>query len=721
MTGRTGGTEKRSNREQIGNIILDYTHYPGEDYYCDGAIEDELLEIVRNYPPTEFQRMIEERAEWPVLYHLSHLRENIVDWLPMKPGCKVLEIGSGCGAITGKLAEKAGSVTGVDLSRKRCLINACRHQECSNVTLHVGNFEDVEPDLPEDFDYIFFIGVFEYGESYIHTEQPYTDWLKMMRRHLAPDGKIIIAIENRLGLKYFAGCAEDHLGSYFSGIMDYPEGGGVKTFVRSRLEEIFRESGWDNYHFYYPYPDYKFMHTLYSDQRLPMQGELSDNLRNFDRDRMLLMDEKAVFDGLIRDGLFPVFSNSYLVVLGDAPETIYARYSNDRAEEYRIRTEICCNTEGKRIVRKYPLGKKAADHVSGIVSSGEQLSAKFQGSGLEMNRCCYRKEAGCAELEYVDGVTLEELLDRCLKQKDEEGFFALFEEYVKRISFGETQEEEQEQPITDYDLIFANILIPWDKSRQKLGQGAERMDLYEREEILRCPWVVIDYEWTVPRQIPAAELAYRSIYCYQLADPGRKVVDMERIQRMLGISDPEAEQIRAREMLFQKQITGQRKALGEVREAIGHRLLDPVSGKCMTGSREEKKRVQIYEDRGMGYREEESYFIPDGFCEEELVDLKLKVSGEVRALRIDPAMGSCLVRIRKLLWNGQPLSTGRRVLVTNGRKVGKHCFVFFGSDPNLNLRIARLSCQQENTLEAELEVVLLPEGLAGELAGIGKE
>ena len=35
-------------REQIGKVILDYSKYPGEDFYCDGAVEDELLDIVRN-------------------------------------------------------------------------------------------------------------------------------------------------------------------------------------------------------------------------------------------------------------------------------------------------------------------------------------------------------------------------------------------------------------------------------------------------------------------------------------------------------------------------------------------------------------------------------------------------------------------------------------------------------------------------------------------------
>ncbi len=43
---------------EIGKIKLDLTHYPGEDYYCDGAEEDELLDIVKNYAAVEYQRVI---------------------------------------------------------------------------------------------------------------------------------------------------------------------------------------------------------------------------------------------------------------------------------------------------------------------------------------------------------------------------------------------------------------------------------------------------------------------------------------------------------------------------------------------------------------------------------------------------------------------------------------------------------------------------------------
>ena len=165
--------------EQIGKVTLDYSKYPGEDLYCDGAVEDELLDIVRNLSPVEYGKAIEEKRNWPVLYHLSPLRENIVDWIPMERDAKVLEVGSGCGAITGALSRKAGSVTCVDLSKKRSLINAHRHSECDNVTIHVGNFKDIEPGLPADYDVICLIGVFEYGQAYIGGGRPYEEFLEI--------------------------------------------------------------------------------------------------------------------------------------------------------------------------------------------------------------------------------------------------------------------------------------------------------------------------------------------------------------------------------------------------------------------------------------------------------------------------------------------------------------------------------------------------------------
>ena len=109
-------------QEKIGSVTLDYEYYPGKDFYSDGPVEEELLEIAKKYREDELNKVIAERNSWPVLYHFSHIRQNILEWAPITKNDKVLEIGSGCGAITGVLARKAGEVTCIELSKMRSTI-----------------------------------------------------------------------------------------------------------------------------------------------------------------------------------------------------------------------------------------------------------------------------------------------------------------------------------------------------------------------------------------------------------------------------------------------------------------------------------------------------------------------------------------------------------------------------------------------------------------------
>lgn len=301
-------------KEYIENVELDYSKYKGEDLYSDGEVEDELLEIVKTYNVTSYKQIIEERNKWPIFYHLSHIRTNIIEWLPITKQEKVLEIGAGCGAITGILADKAKQVTCIELSKKRSLINAYRNKQKNNINILIGNFEDIEPTLTEKYDYITLIGVYEYSESYIHTERPYIDFLKIIKEHLKENGKLIIAIENKLGLKYWAGCKEDHVGMYYEGLEGYTHTQGIKTFTKKELEILLKQSGFNQSTFYYPYPDYKFPMVIYSDNKLPEKGELTNNLRNFDQDRIINFDESKVYDTLIDNELFPIYSNSYLII-----------------------------------------------------------------------------------------------------------------------------------------------------------------------------------------------------------------------------------------------------------------------------------------------------------------------------------------------------------------------------------------------------------------------
>ena len=694
--------------EEIGKIKLDLTHYPGEDLYCDGEIEDELLEIARSCAAVEYQRIIEERKSWEVLYHLSPLRENIVEWLPINRAMKVLEVGSGCGAITGALSRRAGEVTCVELSKKRSMINAYRHMEADNVTIHVGNFQDVEPDLPEDYDYICLIGVFEYAQAYIGSGMPYDDFLRIIKKHLKPGGHIAIAIENKFGLKYWAGCREDHLGTYFSGIEDYPDGGVVRTFTKDGLLAIAKRCGFSQMQMYYPYPDYKFMTTLYSDRRLPQRGELSNNMRNFDRDRMQLFDEKRVFDTILKEGQFPLFSNSYMLLLGPALSEEYVKYSNDRKEEFQIKT-VQRNTGFGRKIEKHPLSKEAWTHIEATVSACEKLAGRYQGGQLEVNESKLERTADGTPyitIKFLEGRTLEEILDERLEKKDLEGFHSLFDEYLKRISWGE------EEKIADYDMIFANILIP-QGSNGCDGKAVENqnknIDCYLKEE----KWGLIDCEWTFDRTIETREIAFRALYCYLLEDEKRNGLNPDLIMDKLEIGPAEAEQYRRQEMKFQKYVTGKRLSMAEIREAIGqpvYMLTDFCEG---LKNKPADDRIQIYEDTGKGFLEEQSFF-PEEDGEQVLrtgegtVELSVRIARGRSAVRIDPGSHTCVIYIRRISWNGAEIPLKGKQIQVNGFKIGEDTYAFPTDDPNITLSLWGLPSEEENQLEAVMEVTAMP-------------
>lgn len=664
-------------QERIGNIVLDLEHYSGTDLYSDGEIEDVLLNIAKENTADQYKTVIDEKKNWPVLYHFSDQRENIVDWLPITKNDKVLEVGSGCGAITGAFARKAGKVECVELSKKRSLINAYRHKDEDNVTIHLGNFKDIEPHLDNDFDYVCLIGVFEYGQSYMDSDKPFHEFLNILKKHVKKDGRIVIAIENKLGLKYFAGCKEDHLGTWFSGIESYPEGGYVRTFSKNGLENIIKECGLDEYHFYYPYPDYKFPTTIFSDKRLPLKGELSNNLRNFDRERLLLFNEKNAFDGLIEDGLFPVFSNSHMVIIGPDVDTEYVRYSNERSDDFAIST-VMEKVEGKRVVRKYPLNQAAYQHIRDMEVTYKKLSAKYEGSSLDICPCEIVDIQGApvAQFDFVEGKTLTEIFDEKAFSGNSDNmdqFVTLFKEFRKRIDHG------SEHEITDLDLVFSNVLVNGDK------------------------WTVIDYEWVNDQKQDPKYQAYRALYCYMQENDAREKLDLANCYEAIDVTSKDIEEYINREIEFHKKVQDKHFSLAQLREEIGCSIIHPEKYIGMNAASEKIERVQIYTDKGSGYSEDNSYFVKKAVFDNGVLTFDIKFDKDVKNLRIDPMMGAGVVYIDELLINGRALpEISKKYIECNGRRLRGDMdgYVFETEDPNMNLHFENITLQEENKLTA---------------------
>lgn len=362
--------------ELVGNVTIYTDYYDGAETETGDPFPQELMEIAESVPEPEYGRAVSERRSWPVMREFSPLRGNLISWYPFRGNEKVLEVGSGYGALTGCVADRAGIVTCVERSLAKSRVNAMRNRDRVNVTIHTGRFDSIQKGLPIDYDVVVLSDTLSHAEDYIpktkeHQEfgstseirgqgsgsaseirnqefgsiseikdqepgsiseaknesrsrgstegqsdpsDSYEAFLRMLKKHLKPGGVLLCAVPNRLGLKYFAGCREDHTGIFFEGIEGYRNGSGVRTFSKPELERIFTRSGFSDFEFYYPYPDMYFPMSIYSDHYLPNPGDLRSNIENFDRDRMLLFDESRAFDALLADGLFPLFSNAFLVV-----------------------------------------------------------------------------------------------------------------------------------------------------------------------------------------------------------------------------------------------------------------------------------------------------------------------------------------------------------------------------------------------------------------------
>ena len=197
------------------------------------------------------------QGPWPVFYHLTPLRANLLRPLEgFLRGKRVLELGCGCGGLTRYLGETVKWVLGVEGSGLRARIAAERCKGLSNVTILNDRFQDLR--LRGKFDVVTLIGVLEYARMFDDENAvPELALLEQARSYLKPGGRLLLAIENQLGLKYLAGMPEDHLNRPFSGVNDLYGDKTPVTFGRLELEDLLHRAGFSSLMQMIPLPDYK--------------------------------------------------------------------------------------------------------------------------------------------------------------------------------------------------------------------------------------------------------------------------------------------------------------------------------------------------------------------------------------------------------------------------------------------------------------------------------
>lgn len=473
--------------------------YKNDDQYSDGDVENRILELIAENKPENYVNAISQKFDWAVYYHLTSTRRNILNWYSFEPDSDVLEIGCGFGALTGLLCDKCRSVTSVELSQRRAMGTLLRCREKENLEIIVGNLNDIE--FSKKYDYITLIGVLEYQGRFTDSDNPYRDFLTKIKQLLKPNGKLLIAIENQYGLKYWCGAGEDHTGVPFDGMNQYLyTNQGIRTFSREGLKNLIEESGFTDTYFYYPLPDYKLPTVVYSEKYLPQNENLQNTTFYYAPNRMsLLANEKNLYKDIIENGVFEFFANSFLVECSNNAqigETVFASLCHDRLEEYRLGTRI----QNNGIVEKFALSEKGKPHVRQTVMNEAALrehGLRTLGSIMDGN---------CLKVNYTKAIPFEDIFVEACRLHDEEKVIELIEKlYAEILQSSDTVPEEKS--------IFYSLMPDLAYGEEKYGPVLKYgyLDMTFRNAfVIEGELYWYDQEWML-ENIPADFIIFRAL------------------------------------------------------------------------------------------------------------------------------------------------------------------------------------------------------------------
>ena len=262
---------------------------------------------------------------------LNDLKKNIINWYPMKENVTVLQIGEDK-EIYDAILEKTKNISVIS---EKGLYKAS-----------------------QKYNFVVLIGVFER----LKTEKEIKHLLEFAKNSITVDGKILLAMQNKFGMKYWAGEKSNSSTMKYETIISSKENVLSYTKIKQILEELDMK-----FKFYYPLPDYKTTNVIFTDEILPDDKNIDSRLLNLcENEEIFDFSEREAYKQIIKDDkkLFSFFSNAFFIEIAkenNFEDIKYVSFSNTRKKEYQIQTVIKTD-----YVFKTASNKNSLNHIKSI-------------------------------------------------------------------------------------------------------------------------------------------------------------------------------------------------------------------------------------------------------------------------------------------------------------------------------------------------------------------
>ncbi|MGQ8873600.1 SAM-dependent methyltransferase [Paenibacillus sp. TSA_86.1] len=405
------------------------------------AEEQDISRYIAQNTNDDFDLSISKDHRWKIFDQLTRMRRSLLNWYSFKSDSSLLEIGGGFGALTGLFCDVCREVVSAERYKNRAEQIYVRHQNRNNLTVYAGRIEEMP--IEKKFDYITLIGSLEYKGNGSKDKKIYSDYLNILKGWLNPGGKLLVAVENRLGVKYLCGAPDRYTGIPFAGINQYPTGSSGYSFSKQELVDIIELAGFQHHKFYYPLPDYRLPQLIYSEDYIPNTSVGERVIPYYTNSASLVAYENDLYDDFVENKVLDVFCNSFLVecsIDSDFCDVVYAAVSTDRGRKEGFATKIHSND----MVSKTPLYAEGKQQLEGIKSNLDYIS----NNGVSVIETEIFE--GTLKMPFVKSSTLSDYLKMIIKT-DSNQFLSLFDLLYTEILRSSNHSNQTNSSLYGYD------------------------------------------------------------------------------------------------------------------------------------------------------------------------------------------------------------------------------------------------------------------------------